>query len=462
MGPHNAAEALAFVSAGLEFLARDDPTSWPEGLQADCLRALAIAESRQAAAHAKVLSAFSVPGGGLAGDGHRSPRVWLTWQTQATRRAAATRVGWMRRLQAHPAVAAALAAAGISLSWAYQVCEWTDRLPAGVRDSADEELLAAASAGAGLTDLAFVAEDLRREHAAPDDDDNDGFEDRSLRLDTTLDGAGRLAGDLTPRCAATAEAVIGALAQPRGPEDTRTAAQRQHDALEEAFTRLLAADGLLPQRAGQPVRLELDITLDELMSNTGGAAGPGAACDAIIQPVITGMADYGLLAQLADPDTGWLADLQQAMTDTTAADPYGDILAQAVALLSGPAGRVAWLRRQITGIPASTVSLPLDIPAAIDTIPVHLRRAVRKRDKHCRFPGCDMPAAGCDVHHIKHRKDGGRHALTNLTLLCRFHHLIAIHRWGWQFTLNPDGTTTAVSPDGTKTLHSHPPPEMAA
>ncbi len=28
--------------------------------------------------------------------------------------------------------------------------------------------------------------------------------------------------------------------------------------------------------------------------------------------------------------------------------------------------------------------------------------------------------------------------------------------------LNPDGTTTAVSPDGTKTLHSQPPPVMAA
>jgi len=92
---------------------------------------------------------------------------------------------------------------------------------------------------------------------------------------------------------------------------------------------------------------------------------------------------------------------------------------------------------------------------------VHLRRAVRKRDRHCRFPGCDLPAAGCEVHHIQHRKDGGRHALTNLALLCRFHHLIAIHRWGWQFTLHPDGTTTATSPDGSKTLHSHPPPVAA-
>jgi hypothetical protein len=109
-----------------------------------------------------------------------------------------------------------------------------------------------------------------------------------------------------------------------------------------------------------------------------------------------------------------------------------------------------------------SISLPLDIAGTLDTIPVHLRRAVRKRDRHCRFPGCDLPAAGCDVHHLVHRKDGGRHALTNLGLFCRFHHLIAIHRWGWHVTLHPDGTTTAISPDGTKTLHSHPPPGQAA
>ena len=138
------------------------------------------------------------------------------------------------------------------------------------------------------------------------------------------------------------------------------------------------------------------------------------------------------------------------------------MLAEAIALLSGPAGPAAALRRHLTGIPANPVSLPLDITGTLDTIPVHLRRAVRLRDQHCRFPGCDTPPAGCDVHHITHRTNGGRHALTNLTLLCRFHHLVAIHRWGWQFTLHPDGTTTATSPDRTKTLHSHPPPAQAA
>ena len=42
--------------------------------------------------------------------------------------------------------------------------------------------------------------------------------------------------------------------------------------------------------------------------------------------------------------------------------------------------------------------------------------------------------------------------------LCGFHHLTAIHRWGWSLTLHSDGTTTATSPDGARALHSHAPP----
>ena len=486
-------------------------------MQADCLRALAVAESRQTAAHARMLRAFSVPGGGLQGDGHRSPRMWLSWQTQATGKAAAAKVAWMRRLEAHPLIAAALADGRVPESRARLFCDWSDRLPEAVRADADGQFLAASDRGADLVDLAALAEDLHRRHASCDED-QDGFADRAVRLGKTFGGAGRLEGDLTARCAAVVEAVLDALGTPAGPEDDRTVAQRYHDALEEACTRLIAA-GLLPQRAGQPVRLELEITLAELLANADGLG-----CDALVQPVITGHVDYDLLAQLtnadSDPDdppagpddpgrdgtagldadgddadcvsgadTGPGSDADDGCVGDADAGPgsdaeataeaaraalagacaaavrdgrFGDVLAAAVALLSGPAGRAAALRRKLAGGPAVPVSLPLDIPGVFDTIPVHLRRAVRKRDRHCRFPGCDQPVAACDVHHIVHRKDGGRHALTNLLLLCRFHHLIAIHRWGWRITLHADGTTTAVSPDGAKTLHSHAPPTRAA
>ncbi len=93
-------------------------------------------------------------------------------------------------------------------------------------------------------------------------------------------------------------------------------------------------------------------------------------------------------------------------------------------------------------------------------MPPHLRRAVTLRDQHCRFPGCTQPPAVCQIHHLTPRAAGGPTALGNLALLCRFHHLTVIHRWNWTLTCHPDGTTTAVSPDG-RTLHSHSPPQRA-
>jgi hypothetical protein len=106
-------------------------------------------------------------------------------------------------------------------------------------------------------------------------------------------------------------------------------------------------------------------------------------------------------------------------------------------------------------------SLPLDIGYA-DTIPASIRHAVRLRDKHCQWAGgCGQPAAACDVHHTTRKADGGRTSLTDCVLLCRFHHLIAIHRWGWTLVVNPDGTTTAWNKDKTTVLHSHSPPARA-
>jgi hypothetical protein len=88
----------------------------------------------------------------------------------------------MRRLRAHPAVADALAGGRVSGSWAREICEWTGQLPLDARDHADQILLAAAAGGAELSDLARLAEEMRRRLAEPDDDGDDGFEDRQVRL----------------------------------------------------------------------------------------------------------------------------------------------------------------------------------------------------------------------------------------------------------------------------------------
>jgi len=306
--PSTAADAVAMVAAGLGWLAAADVASMPSAVQADCLRGLERAASMHIAARSRVLSAFHAQGG-YEDDGQGSARTWLKWQTRITGAAAYGALGWMHRLAGHRAVGDALGAGQISESWARQICDWTDRLPAGVRADADVFLLTAAARGAELRDLGKMAEEIARQCARPDTDGDDGFAGRSLRLDTTFQGAGKLDANLTPPCAAALQAVLDALGKRRGPEDERTKGQRLHDALEDACRRLIGS-GCLPGRAGQPAQIVLHMDLDRLRGLPGApeaeaawagqaTAGPGDDCDAQIVPVATGRIDPGVLDRLA-------------------------------------------------------------------------------------------------------------------------------------------------------------------
>jgi hypothetical protein len=66
-----------------------------------------------------------------------------------------------------------------------------------------------------------------------------------------------------------------------------------------------------------------------------------------------------------------------------------------------------------------------------------MRRALRARDKGCRFPGCTNTRF-VDGHHIKHWADGGETSLDNLVLLCRHHHHL-VHEGGFACEKSPDG-----------------------
>ena len=184
-----------------------------------------------------------------------------------TKGAAGGHLGWVRRAAAHPQVVAALAEGHVlSESVARRICQWTDKLPEDCRLAADAILIVAAKAGADLRGLAELAAEIyaRSLPDTPDGDKDEAFEDRSVRLETTFDGAGVLSGDLTPECAAVVTAVLDALSAPAGAEDTRTYGQRYHDALQEAMRRLVAG-GLLPERAGQPVKVVAHISLADLL-----------------------------------------------------------------------------------------------------------------------------------------------------------------------------------------------------
>lgn len=85
----------------------------------------------------------------------------------------------------------------------------------------------------------------------------------------------------------------------------------------------------------------------------------------------------------------------------------------------------------------SGASQMLDYASPIADITPNLRRAVRHRDRHCQFYGCNRHSDWCDAHHIVSRHDGGPTTMENLTLVCRFHHSL-IHQGGWSLTRCPD------------------------
>ncbi|PTR31487.1 alpha/beta hydrolase family protein [Rhodococcus sp. OK519] len=86
---------------------------------------------------------------------------------------------------------------------------------------------------------------------------------------------------------------------------------------------------------------------------------------------------------------------------------------------------------------------------------------VRTRDAHCRFPGCSVPAARCQLDHVvpfSHRdpESGGWTIVSNLQCLCQFHHNLktmsrvgaAMLGGGVLAWTSRYGTTTVTLPGG--------------
>jgi hypothetical protein len=509
------------VRAGLGYLAAVDAVQLGTAAQAECLGELERAEAVLTAARAFILAGFTA-GQGYSGDADYSPRAWLIHKTRVSKGAAVAHTAWARRAAIHPRVVAALATGELSESYGRTICTWTDKLPGDCRAAADAILLSAAQAGMDLRDLAGLAAEIyeRSRPDLPDEDPARAYEDRAVRLETTFGGAGVLHGDLTAECAAVVGAVLDALSAPAGAEDDRTREQRYHDALQEAMRRLVAA-GLLPERAGQPVKAWAHMSLADLLRLDGssalqeewtaqvraqwaahraeasqgggdggawldGDAAEAIACDAAMTPLVTGDVNPAVLEDLvrlctelgklrhadAGPDAAAGGDTD-APAGSEPGTPPGPgtglgrealeraIIGAAVDLLSGPGGLASFLRRRQLGARLGGPSLPLDIGYS-ETVPAGIRSAVMLRDRHCRWAGrCDQPAAACEVHHVKHKANGGPTSVKSCVLLCWFHHHVAIHRWGWTLVLNPDGTTTAWNKDKTKILHSHGPPARA-
>lgn len=74
---------------------------------------------------------------------------------------------------------------------------------------------------------------------------------------------------------------------------------------------------------------------------------------------------------------------------------------------------------------------PVVTTDATRAIPPAVRRFVAWRDGGCTIDGC-RSRYRLQPHHIRPRGDGGTHDPENLTILCWFHHHVAVHRLGFR------------------------------
>jgi hypothetical protein len=191
---------------------------------------------------------------------------------------------------------------------------------------------------------------------------------RFLHLSPTIEGMGKIEGLLDPESFELVRtAVEGACPLPTA-TDHRSPGQRRADALVD-LCREAMDSGRLAESGGEKPHLIVLIDSERIGNQTSGS---GETIEGTELPQ---------------------SDLERLLCDSS-------------------------LSRMIMGADSE----PLDVGRKTRIIPPALRRAVMVRDRHCRHPGCDRPARWCDVDHIIPWWKGGETKLSNLQLLCRFHH----------------------------------------
>jgi hypothetical protein len=165
-----------------------------------------------------------------------------------------------------------------------------------------------------------------------------------------------------------------------------------------------------------------------------------------------------------DDDTRFLVTViteRSALASTPDADPGGpDGEATECRIEGGPGLAGATARRiacdaTVVAISEDGEGRVVDAGRRTRVIGRRLRRALRRRDPHCRFPGC--PHRIVQGHHVWHWADGGPTNLDNLVHLCPRHHR-RLHEGGYRLRRRPDGGLEFIHPHGWVIPHICPPP----
>ncbi|MDO8107027.1 DUF222 domain-containing protein [Isoptericola sp. b441] len=230
--------------------------------------------------------------------------------------------------------------------------------------------------------------------------------ERFLVLSRQPDGT-HLKGRLDHLSAEVLRTAIAAAGQ--APDGDRTKAQADADALVAVAERAIAGTAGVRARRTSP----------------GGQLLPDAAQDAA-DARVSGVSNRPTVSVLVPVET--FAELRAAQQRREAGDEGGWRPVEPAVLEDGTPLAMSQLARmlcdsEVGRIVMSADGVPLDLGRTERLYTGQQRRAVIVRDRQCAWNGCDVPAAYCEVHHIRWwDRHQGRTSVENGVLLCSHHH----------------------------------------
>ncbi|VEG25761.1 Uncharacterised protein [Actinomyces howellii] len=201
----------------------------------------------------------------------------------------------------------------------------------------------------------------------------------------------------------------------------------------------------VPLTPGLCINIDVTVPLDHLAPplETPGHSPPGTRPSGAVHPANPPEVDDTSAARIDPVDAEPVAVRlsTQAASVTVGARTAPIPAATARALAAGG----TW-RRLVTDPLSGAV---VDVGRTRYRPPAALRDLARARDAACTHPGCQVPAARCDLDHITPWAAGGVTSLDNLTTLCEAHHRLK-HTPGWALTRTSDGALSWRTPGGAR------------
>jgi hypothetical protein len=201
------------------------------------------------------------------------------------------------------------------------------------------------------------------------------------------------------------------------PDESRSKEQADADALVAAVARGVSGIAGV-RRAGRPAEARAAAAWDgEQRAADARVSGVAA------RPTVSVLVPAATIAEVAahrrrraaDADAERSAGVEPAALEDGTTLPMSEL---ARFLCDSELGRVV----------LDAASVPVDLGRTSRLFSAAQRRAVIVRDRGCAWNGCDVPAAYCEVHHIRWwDRDRGPTNLDNGVLLCSHHHH-TVHR----------------------------------